>query len=240
MLNNFLFIAFPYVAIVVFAVGCFYVYRSRAFKYSSLSSQFLEGNKLFWGVVPFHWGLLVVFLGHLIAFLFPSGMLMWNGDPVRLIILEATGFIFALTILVGLVCLIARRTTNPRVKMVTSPMDLVIEILLLVQVILGCWIALGFRWGSSWFAGVLSPYLWSILKFNPQIEAVTNLSWVIQLHVFLAFVILFLVPFTRLVHLLVAPFHYISRPYQVVMWNWNPRAIRDPRVSWSQTLPRNN
>ncbi len=74
-LNTFLFVVFPYVAVVVFAAGIVHRYRKTGFTVSSLSSQFLEGRKLFWGSVPFHFGLLVVFLGHLIAFLLPDAML---------------------------------------------------------------------------------------------------------------------------------------------------------------------
>ena len=56
-LNTFLFVAFPYVAIVVFVVGLTYRYRRKSFTISSLSSQFLEGRQLFWGSVPFHLGI---------------------------------------------------------------------------------------------------------------------------------------------------------------------------------------
>ncbi len=102
VLNTFLLVAFPYVAVIVFAVGVVYRYRQRGFTVSSLSSQFLEGRQLFWGTVPFHIGILVVFAGHLIAFLLPQATLAWNRIPVRLITLEVTGFIFGLTVLVGL------------------------------------------------------------------------------------------------------------------------------------------
>ena len=119
--------------------------------------------------------------------------------------LEVTGFAFALCVLFGLSFLMIRRLTNQRLRMVTNWMDIVIEALLVVQVILGLWIALGYRWGSSWFAADLSPYLWSVLLLDPQIAAVSAMPWVIQLHIALAFVIILLVPFTRLVHFLVAP-----------------------------------
>ncbi len=238
--SNFLFAAFPYIAIGVFIVGSIYRYKASGFKYSSLSSQFLEGKELFWGSVPFHYGLIVVFLGHLLAFLFPKGLLLWNSQPVRLIILEVTGFIFGLSLLLGLGSLFIRRLTNPRVKVVTTRMDIVIEVLLLLQVILGCWIALGYRWGSSWFAADLSPYLWSIIKLDPQIEAVSALPHVIQMHIIGAFLILLLFPFTRLVHILVAPFHYIGRSYQQVIWYWDRKTIRDPKTAWSEKRPKNN
>ena len=82
-LNTFLFVAFPYVAVIVFVVGVAYRYSQKGFTVSSLSSQFLEGKKLFWGTIPFHIGILVVFFGHLTAFLLPGVTLAWNSIPVR-------------------------------------------------------------------------------------------------------------------------------------------------------------
>ena len=240
MLNNFLFIALPYAALAVFLVGSIFKYRSLKFQYSSLSSQFLEGDRLFWGIVPFHWGLIVVFLGHLTAFLVPRGILAWNGQPVRLLVLEASAFAFAVSALVGLIVLLHRRLTNERLKVVSNRMDLVIEWLLLIQIVLGGWTALGYRWGSSWFASDLSPYLWSIFRFDPQTAAVVQLPLVVKLHIIGAFLILIVFPFTRLVHFLVAPFHYMWRPYQRVMWNWDRRTVRRPESVWNQHPPRNN
>lgn len=239
-LDYFFFSAFPYVAIMVFLVGSIYRYKQKGFKVTSLSAQFLEGKQGFWGTVPFHFGILMVFLGHLVAFLFPKGVLAWNSDPVRLIAHEGLGFTFAVALLVGFVALILRRLFHPRLKVVTTRMDLVIEIVLLAQILLGCWIALGYRWGTSWFAADLSPYLWSIIKFSPQAEAVVAMPLVIKAHIVGAFSILLLFPFTRLIHILVAPFHYIWRPYQVVIWYWDKKRIRATSTEWSRARPRNN
>ena len=86
--NNIFFIALPYAALLMFLVGTIYRYKATKFKFSTLSSQFLETRKLFWGSVPFHWGILFLFFGHLTAFLFPRYILLWNQIPVRLAILE--------------------------------------------------------------------------------------------------------------------------------------------------------
>ncbi len=239
-LNVLLFVVFPYAAVVIFVVGVAYRYRREGFTVSSLSSQFLEGKRLFWGSVPFHMGILVVFVGHLTAFLLPEATLAWNSIPVRLIVLEVTAFAFGLTVLAGLVSLMYRRLTNPRIRAVTSKTDIAIELLLLAQVVLGCWIALGFRWGSSWFAADLSPYLWSLVTLSPETDAVFALPWVIKLHIVGAFAIVFMVPFTRLVHFVVAPLHYIARPYQQVIWNWDRKTIRDPNAAWTRTRPTND
>ncbi|MCZ7613871.1 MAG: respiratory nitrate reductase subunit gamma [Ignavibacteriaceae bacterium] len=221
ILYNFLFIALPYVAITVFLIGTVYRYRGTKFKFSSLSSEFLEGKKLFFGSVPFHYGIIFLFFGHLVAFLLPREVLLWNDQPVRLLILEVSAFIFGISAFVGMFLLIIRRKTHPRIQMVSTKMDLIIEILILSQIFLGLWIAYGYRWGSSWFAAVLSPYLMSIFTLDPQITAVTNLPLVIQLHIAIAFLIVLLIPFSRLVHLLVPPLSYLWRPYQKVIWYWN-------------------
>ena len=239
-LINFSIIAFPYLAIVLCVVGCIYRYRASGFKYSSLSSQFLDSEKLFFGSMLFHWGILVVFLGHLLAFLLPDWVLSLNSNPTSLVVFEMVGFAFGLAALLGLVWLFIRRLGNARVQMVTNRMDILIEFLIIVQLALGCWVAYTYRWGSSWFASDLTPYLWSLCKLNPQIAAVVDLPGVVIGHIVMAFVILLLIPFSRLVHFLVAPFTYISRPYQQVMWNWDRKRIRDPNTPWSDARPKNN
>jgi len=240
LLNNFLFIALPYIALTVFLIGTVYRYKGTKFKFSSLSSEFLEGKKLFWGSVPFHYGIMVLFFGHLIAFLLPDVILSWNSSSLRLIILEVAAFIFGLSALIGLFNLFVRRNTNARIEVVTNRMDLLIELILLVQIFFGLWVAFEFRWGSSWFATVMSPYLTSIFTLNPQIDAVSSMPWVIKIHVSLAFTIVLLIPFTRLVHLLVFPLNYLWRPYQKVIWYWNRKKIRDPKTLWNVTRSKNN
>ena len=155
-LDNFLLIALPYIALAVFLIGTIYRYTNRKFQFSSLSSQFLEGRKLFYGSIPFHWGVLFIFLGHLIAFSIPRSVLAWNSQPLRLMILEITAFIFGISMLVGLINLFIRRLTTSRLKPVTNIMDYVIYTLLILQTFAGLWIAYNFRWGSSWFSTLLT------------------------------------------------------------------------------------
>ena len=237
--NNFFLIALPYIALAVFLVGSVYRYTYKGFQFSSLSSQFLEGRKLFYGSVPFHWGVLFLFFGHLIAFMFPGGVLAWNSQPLRLMILEITAFVFGISMLIGLVNLLIRRYTTPRLKFVTNKMDLVVYLLLIFQTVIGLWVAYNFRWGSSWFSSLLTPYLYSIFTLQPDITAVALLPWPVKLHIIGAFLIVGIIPFSRLVHFLVPPINYIWRPYQQVMWNWSRRKVRSPRTSWSLHRPKN-
>jgi nitrate reductase gamma subunit len=67
-----LFAAFPYVAVVLAVFGGVYRYRINRFSYSTLSSQLLENRTLFWGSVPWHYGIVIVLLAHLVGFLVPG------------------------------------------------------------------------------------------------------------------------------------------------------------------------
>jgi nitrate reductase gamma subunit len=227
MINELMFTIFPYVAFAIFLVGTIYRYTKKGFKVTSLSSQFIEGKQLFWGSQPFHWGIMILFFGHLIAFLFPSALTAWNGMPVRRLILELSSFAFGLAALLGLVLLIIRRLRNKSLLVVTNKMDMVVYVVLLTQIISGLGVAFYVRWGSEWFASVLTPYLRSVFSFNPDITAVATMPLWIQIHIISAFFIIAIIPFTRFMHFLVAPVDYIWRKYQIVIWNWNRKAIRN-------------
>ncbi|HQZ15695.1 MAG TPA: respiratory nitrate reductase subunit gamma [Vicinamibacteria bacterium] len=219
MLDVLLFGALPYVAMVLFLGVSIRRYRRDPFSFSSLSSQFLESRRLFWGSVPFHVGILVLFFGHLLGFLLPRELTAWNRAPVRLFVFEASGLIAGLLTLVGLVGLILRRASAARLRVNTSPTDLLVYALLLFQIITGLWVTLGLRWGSAWYTQAVVPYLRSIFLFQPEIQRMVDLPLLARLHVIGAFALFAAFSFTRLVHVLVAPVPYLWRPLQVVIWN---------------------
>lgn len=225
-LDLFLFSIWPYLAVGIFFVEAIRRYVSQTYSYTSLSSQFLENKFHFWGLVPFHYGIIVTLVGHLIAFLFPRELLLWSSVPVRLVILEVTALIFGLLALVGLIHIIIRRMKYEKVRSVTSRMDGVLYGILLFMICSGLYVALTFRWGTSWFAAEVTPYLWSLVKLHPDPSYIINLPWAFKLHMVTAFLLIAVFPFTRLVHILVAPNHYFLRKRQVVCWNWNKESIR--------------
>lgn len=226
MFDFFLFAVLPYVVIALELVGSLWRYFANGFKFSSLSSEFLESRQLFWGSVPWHYGILTVLIGHVFAFLFPAEILAWNSVPLRLVVLEVTALIFGILSLIGIVMLIYRRSTNARIRVVTTRMDVVTFILLLIQVVSGVGMALFLRWGSSWYAAALVPYLRSLFTLNPNIEYVAGIHWLVKIHIVNAFFIIGVLPFTRLVHFLILPISYIWRPYQLVVWYVDQRKER--------------
>lgn len=217
-LDTLLFVVLPYLALFTFFLLTIHRYRTHRFSYSSLSSQLLENRDHFWALVPFHYGILVVLLGHVVAFLVPGQILLWNSHPLRLYILECTALVFGLLTLIGLLFAILRRLTFAKLREVTSPMDWVLFSLLLVQVAAGVYIAIFHGWGSSWFAASAAPYLWSLVKLHPDSSYVVAMPLAFKLHLINAWILIGLVPFTRLVHILVVPNPYLWRKPQVVRW----------------------
>ena len=163
--------------------------------------------------------------GHLVAFLIPREILAWNSHPLRLYVLEISSLAFGILTLIGLTAAIVRRLTVPEVRVVTNRRDAVLFALLAVQVVSGLGTAVLYPWGSSWYAATATPYLWSLFRMAPDITAVAVMPWLVKIHFVNAFVLLAYAPFSRLVHVLVAPLPYLWRKPQVVRW------YRGPEVS---------
>jgi len=228
-LNLLLFAVLPYVALVLFFVISVRRYRSVPYGYTSKSSQFLENRRHFWGMVPFHYGIILILLGHLVAFLLPDTVLAWNGTPWRLYLLEFSGYLLGLLTLFGLVTLALRRLGGPPLLALTGKLDWIVFATLFVQVISGLWIAVGHRWGSSWFAASMTPYLRSLFTLQPDVQLIAGFPHIVKVHIVSAFLLIGLFPFTRLVHILVAPLPYFWRRPQVVRWSHKERRVSGSR-----------
>ncbi len=219
MSNYITFIVFPYLSFFIAVSVGLYRYFTDRFSYSSFSSQFLENRQIFWGSVPWHYGIILILLAHVIAAVFPSFWQKLLGDTGRLYFLEITGIVLGIMVIAGLTILILRRFTNPRVFVVTSPLDWILLADLLLQVVLGVYIAIVYRWGGLWYLHTAVPWLSSLVRLNPDISTITPLPLAVKLHFFNAFVVIALFPFTRLVHIFTVPLGYIWKPYQLVVWN---------------------
>ncbi len=98
-------------------------------------------------------------------------------------------------------------------------------LLLLVQVTTGLCVAIFHPWGSAWFAAGITPYLWSLVRFNPDLAFVAAAPVLVKLHIMMAYVLIGVTPFTRLVHILVTPIPYLWRRPQVVRWYRAPKEV---------------
>ena len=227
--DELLFGTLPYVAVALAIVVTTIRWRRHPFSVSSLSSQLLESRKLYWGSVPFHWGISLILVGHLVALVIPRSIQLWNGDPLRLYALEATGLALAFWAAFGIFVLIYRRVTDAKVQTVTTKMDIVVLTVVATQILTGIWVAIGHRWGSYWGTSTLSPYIWSLASFQPEIGFVSPMPLAVKIHIVCFFIFVAIFPFSRLVHIITLPLQYLFRPWQKVVGNRYMSDLRPQR-----------
>lgn len=222
-MNNFLFVAIPYLALILAVFGGLYRYFADRYSYSSVSSQLLETRLLFWGSVPWHYAIILILLAHLLVALAPGAARVILGNPAARTVLELVGMALALFAVFGILVLIVRRMPRRGLaRASTSPMDWILLAVLLVQASSGFAVALFDRWGSMWYLSTAVPWFWSIATLRPDPSTVAVMPSLVQFHFVLGFIVILLFPFTRLVHLVTVPIGYLWRPYQLVVWNQPP------------------
>ena len=129
------------------------------------------------------------------------------------------GGVFGVLCLIGLVMLLSRRLTNPRIRATSHFADIMILVVLLVQLVLGL-ITIPYSAqhldGSSMIA--LASWAQHVVTFRSgAAEFIIHEAWVFKLHLVLGMSIFVLFPFTRLVHIWSVPVQYITRSnYQIV------------------------
>jgi nitrate reductase gamma subunit len=223
-----LFVVIPLLALLLAIGGSGYRYLTARYTWSSLSSQMLENRRLFWGSVPWHYGIIPLLGAHLLAGLFPGLAAAVLADPRRLFVLEVAGLALGLYTLVGLGMLCWRRVAPAsRARAVTSVMDWVLLVALGAQVVTGLGSALFLRWGSLWYLAAAAPWFSSLVTLSPNPSTLAPLPAVAQFHAVNGFVIIGLLPFTRLIHVVSVPLAFLWRPHQIVVWLGRRRSRGD-------------
>lgn len=235
-LQAILWVAIPYAAIAVFIVGHLWRYRYDKFGWTTRSSQTYENRLLRWGSPMFHLGILMVIAGHVVGLLIPREWLYAIGINEQIYHIGATvlGTAAAVLTLLGLGVLIYRRRTVGPVFLATTTMDKV------MYVFLGATLGFGTAatvvhqvfGGGFHYRETISPWIRSILFFQPQPELMLHVPLLFQLHVITAFALFALWPFTRLVHVFSAPIPYLFRPYIVYRSRDQARGGQAPRRGW--------
>ena len=218
MTDLILFGVFPYIAVTLALFGGIYRYAVDRYSLTSQSSQFLESRMLFWGTVPWHFTIIAILLAHLLALLFPTAWGALLGRPLRLYLLEISGVSLGLVAVAAMVVFIVRRAVNQRITPVTTIIDWFLLAVLLLQVASGIYIAVTLRWGSLWYLHTTTPWLWSLVKLDPQVSYMAVMPAVVKVHAVNAFFLLALLPYSRLIHMISVPLAYMGRSPQVVVW----------------------
>lgn len=220
-LNQFFFGVYPYICLVVFAVGCILRFDHGQYSWHAGSSQLLRRKQLVFGSVLFHVGILVIFLGHFGGLLTP----IWVFDVIGIshgakqLLAIIAGGAAGLMCLVGMVLLIHRRLFDPRIRRHSSFGDTSILLFLFAQLMLGMstiFVSLQHLDGHEMVK--FMEWAQRIITFRGGAASfVADVHPIFKAHLFLGLTIILVFPFTRLVHMLSAPIWYLNRRgYQIV------------------------
>jgi len=230
-----LWVVVPYVCLTVFIVGHYWRYRYDQFGWTTRSSQLYERRLLRWGSPLFHFGVLFVFLGHVVGLGIPSSWTAAVGisEGVYHFLAVSTGGLAGFATLAGMLILIYRRRTVGPVFSATTRMDKAMYAVLGTVIVLGLTNTVianlvgsyDYRQGVSvWFRGIF------LLDLQPALMAQAPIGF--QLHALDAFGLFALWPFTRLVHVFSAPVGYLWRPYVVYRSRSDRLGTRVGRRGW--------
>jgi nitrate reductase gamma subunit len=220
-LNTLLFGVYPYVCLAVLLIGSLIRFDREPYTWKSDSSQMLRQGQLRLGSNLFHYGVIVVILGHFAGFLAPEWAVSWALTPVgHQLIAMVVGGIAGLIAIIGLTMLIARRLLEPRIRLNSRKWDISVVCMLWLQLALGL---LTVPLSAFHMDGVLfetlTSYVKGVVTLNGSTAALMEeVPLIYKLHILLGFTIFLISPFTRMIHIWsgAGALAYLFRPYQIV------------------------
>jgi len=218
-LNTLVFQIYPYLALAVFAIGCWARFDLDPYTWRSGSSQLLSGKWMRLGSNWFHVGVLAILGGHFVGLLTPHSVYepFISASSKQVLAMVVGGF-FGVICLIGMTVLLLRRLFNPRIRAIGSGRDLLVLLLLYAQLCLGLssiYISAGHLDGGQMIK--LGEWAQHIATFRAgAADFMLDAHWIFKAHVTLGLTLILIVPFTRLVHVWSIPLAYLRRPFQVV------------------------
>jgi nitrate reductase gamma subunit len=221
MWDNFLFIGLPYVTAALF-IGVI-IYRGFSgmmsghrgkwdwtvrgdYLWTTRSTGFFGRASIGPASLCLHWGILTLFIAHLVGFIGGAYNLAswieffrWVGLGGGILFLYGAGWAFI------------RRVIVPQIRAMSTPDDYIVLLFLIVIDGLGLYqAALKLVFGISYSVG---PWLASIIKLQPEVTMIAGAPIINKLHIVVALLFFAYFPFTKLVHVFSYPFGYSTRSF---------------------------
>ena len=229
----------PYAMVIILIGGLIWRYRYDQFGWTTRSSQLYESRLLRIGSPLFHFGILVVVIGHIAGLVIPKSWTDALGITEDMYHFAALGLgtIAGVATLVGVGILIYRRRTTGPVFMATTKNDKTMYVVLVAAIVAGLATTVLSVVGpheDQTYRETVSPWFRSLFIFQPDIQAMSQASFAFQLHTLIGMLLFIIWPFTRLVHAFTAPIHYLFRPYIVYRSrDGRPTTARGIRRGWA-------
>jgi len=226
----------PYVVLVLLVGGTVWRYRYDKFGWTTRSSQLYESRLLRIGSPLFHFGIMLVLVGHIGGLVIPESWTEAVGVSEGLYHVNALlfGGIAGVCTLVGILILVYRRRRTGPVFMATTRNDKLMYVVLVAAIVVGlATTLLGAAGGEEHnYRLSVSPWFRSLFVLQPNVAAMSESGLAFQLHTLIGMALFAIWPFTRLVHAFTAPIHYLFRPYIVYRTRPGGPAARPDRRGW--------
>lgn len=238
-LDTFLWVILPYVTIAILIVGSIWRYRYDKFGWTTRSSQLYESRMLRIGSPLFHFGILVVLIGHFIGLVIPQSWTEAVGMSEDVYHIQALtlGGIAGVCTLVGVAILVYRRRTTGPVFMATTKNDKTMYFVLVLAIVAGLattFLSSGAVGEGHNYRETVSPWFRSVFYLQPKGELMAESTLGFQFHTLVGMALFMIWPFTRLVHAFSAPVGYLFRPYIVYRSRRVRLGSRAPRRGWER------
>ncbi|EHR84571.1 respiratory nitrate reductase subunit gamma [Staphylococcus epidermidis] len=223
MLNQFVWVIYPYLCLAIFVIGHIARYKYDQFSWTAKSSEMIEKKQLKWGSLLFHLGIIPVFFGHVVGLLIPANWLEAIGVNNHIYHIGAVYIVsvFGIITLIGMLLLTLRRLSIKNVRRLSSFSDIFVNLVLLIILIMGCYSTLVTNAIQPEFDYRQTIAIWfrHLFMFSPNANLMLNVPWSFKLHILLGFTVFACWPFTRLVHVWSVPLSYMNRRYIVYRKN---------------------
>lgn len=211
-------VIFPYLTLTIFIAVTIYRFIFRRESLYAPSTEIFEKKWLRIGSLSFHWGIVFAFIGHVMGIFIPIGVYEAMGvsdHTYHILAIWGGGFV-GLMVVFGLIVLLIRKFTNPRVKVHTTFSDYFTIVLLLIVAGLGTYMTIVYNTTvvAYEYRVTIGPWFRSLFTFQPQYQLMLNVPSLFQLHVILSFFLFASIPFTQLIHMFNFPGRYPARAPQ--------------------------
>ncbi|MCA1748042.1 MAG: respiratory nitrate reductase subunit gamma, partial [Sphingomonadales bacterium] len=131
-INQLAFGWYPYLAVTVLVVGSILRFDKDQYSWRSQSSQFLRRKQMVLGSNLFHLGILVLLVGHVVGLLTPINVFDTIGisHGFKQTAALVVGGIAGIAAFVGCSLLLHRRLFDPRIRLSSSFLDILVLVLI--------------------------------------------------------------------------------------------------------------
>lgn len=212
-INNLFFTYLPHIAMTLFWFGVITRIVKTSRTIQAESSQLLSKSGQRIGGNLFHYGIIMVFIGHFTGLFTPSSLYhIVMTTETKKILAIAMGSLFGTAALVGILMLLYRRISITRLRKNSTPQDILLLLLLLFEMSLGIISIFTTATASDENYAALGEWAQKVVTFQPNAgDVIAGHSLTYKLHIITGLFIFMIFPYTKLMHMWVAPLAYFFR-----------------------------